>query len=217
MSQVKISLTEEEKARLEQEAADCKMPLSKYLKKRLDENSVLKPFELQLPDEINYEDLSKISVRIPKEVLLAIDKKARILGISRTDYITTLLIQSGNPVILEYHAEYKSALSKQFFDTIMDIRAIRDTAMRSGTVYPSELNTITQEFSEAAKELRFVMRRLDRKTNELVEQINRDLNHMGKKNIKSLEQVKAADLAQRKSDHKEGGDANGNHEDYTNS
>lgn len=185
MAQVKISFTEEEKQAYEEAAKACRMPLSKYLKKKIEQGDVEKDADklppLELPDEIKYQEKSKISVSIPKDVLHSIERNAEKLGMSRADYITMLMVQSGDPVILEYHAEYKAALSKRFFDALRDVQAIRDTATRSGTVYPSELNTAAQELALAAQEMRTVMKRLDRKTNEVVEQINRDLNHRGRK------------------------------------
>lgn len=188
MAQIKITVTDEEKKKYEDEARKSGLSLSKYMKAKLNCRNVLDAGKL--PEPIFSDNLftgsgnqnrqpgqTHISLRINSALAGALKQQAKDLGLSLQDYISLLLIQKGKPVIIQFYADYQAELSLWFLDWMRDIETIADAARISGgALTKEEIDQAIMDFKDAATDFRTAAKRIDRKLESYISDLNQKLN-----------------------------------------
>lgn len=168
--QIKVSLTAEEKERLEQEAKERGVSVSSLAHDRL--------FQTVQESERNVQSgkIVDTHVTFPKSLYESLKEDAKQYGYSTSKYISLLLAQKGKPVILEFNyldsVNQITALNR----LASDFRALANMAEANKELTNSNIRTIQMEADDLIKTLKDCIRETDKGSRSTISKIQKELN-----------------------------------------
>jgi len=173
MGQIKITISDKEKADIEAKAKAAGMTVSKYLRERI----ICSPYvsDPTLPETINYQNRARLWAVIPEELLKSINEEAKSAGMSRSEYITRLFVQKGKPVFITYSFEPTSCFGAGFSKGLRNIQQLKDMADRSGTIYSNDLNAAIRDLNSIYRETRVALNRINRTMKHSTETVRSEI------------------------------------------
>jgi len=136
MPQIKITITDEQKAKLERYAKQCGISLSQAARDRLEsaEHGFTEP---SVP--IRNGETTKITAELPKELAVSIKENAAELGMTPSMYLYYVLSQKGKPVIVQYDYLANLTVMQDIAKIVESLAAIADAARQDGSLYANDL------------------------------------------------------------------------------
>lgn len=182
-SRVKITLTDEEKALLEQEAREAGMPTATYLKWCIDNrHTAVEPAREPISFPFDRKDLRKngtnLHLRIPKSLNRQIRETAKSHGLTISDYIVWLITQKGTPVDLQVDLPGRAMFSQKLNDLMEEVAGISDTVSRTQKIYPSELRIVMDDLRQAIAEFSKEAARRDRDFTKEIDRLRDEINEI---------------------------------------
>lgn len=169
--QIKVTVSEQEKQKLEQEAAAIGKSVSSLAHDKL--FPAVKEFH---KNQYTNDELIDTHIKLPKPLYESLKEGAAEYGYSISKYLSILVAQKGKPVLLEFN--YLSSIQQvaTLNQLAKDIRNLSKMAAQQGQLYKTNLTTIELECRDLITALKENIKAMDKTERTTLKRMQRHLN-----------------------------------------
>ena len=171
MAQIKVTVSESEKNRLEEMAERNQVSLSRLIREKL----FSPPWDIRPARASPDQKMVDCHLILPDDLVRQAYENAVDLGMTKSAYFTLVLSQKGRPVLVRF--DYLSSVEEiaKLNAVIHDIDLLAGMIRQSGKAYDTDLEMAVEKIHELKGDLVTSVNILDKKSNALMEKVNRKL------------------------------------------
>lgn len=172
-SQIKFTLTDDERTLLEQQAQEKGMSVSALVHEKVfGAMGSRKDYRILVDNG----PLKEIHLHLPLELYTRLRKDADTYGYSFSRYVTILLFEKGDPVLIRYDHLAMSREIAALHRAYKDFAMLARMAVENGNVNAAEIHSALLEFAVMKDQLTDAICACSKKTRELLPMVQLELS-----------------------------------------